>query len=153
MTTRHEAFSRYVPKRDNDPSPDELTPKERTQVEDSLQAGSKPPGRLIRKMLRQSDKQLAKIIELERIAFPLKETTGAPTWKPGDTVWYLPSANGPRFPAVVDSEPWQLGGHSWVVRLRDLPQAYCDYSKRQRTTVPAAECVLHVQKRDPEATR
>lgn len=73
----------------------------------------------------------------------------APTWAPGDMVWYLPSLNGPRFPAVVDSEPWQLGGGSWVVRLRDLPQAYCDHTCRQRRTVPAAECTLHVIRREP----
>ena len=57
------------------------------------------------------------------------------------------------FRAVVASEPWQLGGHTWVVRLEDLPQEYSDYCQRQRSTVPAAECVYHVTTRAADDRR
>lgn len=71
--------------------------------------------------------------------------------KPGDPVWYSPSLRGPRFAAVVDSEPWSLGGHTAVVRLRELGSDYQERTGRQRTTVPAAAC-SHIERRDPEVS-
>lgn len=85
---------------------------------------------------------------MEQMAADLRQENLTPTWKPGDKVWYSPSLNGPEFEAVVDSLPWQLGGHTWCVRLVGLPQAYCDHTCRQRFSVPAAECVVHVRRRD-----
>jgi hypothetical protein len=58
---------------------------------------------------------------------------------------YAPTLNGPWFPCVIDSEPWMLGGHTEVVRLRDLPQAYVEYTSRDRRTVPCA-ATSHVRK-------
>jgi len=76
-----------------------------------------------------------------------------PTWRIGDRVWYAPSLLSRMFRAVVASEPWRLGGYTWVVRLEGLPQEYSDYCQRQRSTVPAAECVQHVTKRSASDSR
>ena len=67
--------------------------------------------------------------------------------KPGDPVWYMPRRGGPRFAAVVDSQPWCLGEHTVVVRLRELGDDYREHTGRQRTTVPAAAC-SHIERRD-----
>jgi hypothetical protein len=56
--------------------------------------------------------------------------------QPGALVWYE-SSPGRRFSAVVDEEPWLLGGHTWVTRLRELPP---EYREGKRSTVPAAAC-------------
>ncbi len=57
--------------------------------------------------------------------------------RPGEPVWYA-SSPGILWPAVVDGEPWKLGGHTWVVRLRDLPPEYGAQFSFPRTTVCAA---------------
>ena len=75
------------------------------------------------------------------------KTPSKPEWKPGDMVEYQPSAGGPWFPATVDSEPWQLGGGTWVVHLKDLPPEYGALCSSPRTTVKAAEATRHVRKR------
>lgn len=56
----------------------------------------------------------------------------------GDRVWYALSLNGPRFAAVVASEPWKLGEHTWVVRFEDLGQDYQKHTQRARSVVPCA---------------
>jgi hypothetical protein len=58
--------------------------------------------------------------------------------KVGDKVYYHPTiGKEPKFTATVASAAWQVGS-TWVVNLRDLPQAYCDYTHRNRNTVNAA---------------
>lgn len=64
--------------------------------------------------------------------------------KIGDRVWYAPSLNGPRFAAVVASEPWKLGGHTWCVRLEDLGQEYQEYTHKHGRSVVAAAAVNNV---------
>lgn len=58
--------------------------------------------------------------------------------KLGARVLYSPSLGGPKFAAVVASEPWLLGGHTWVVRLEQLGDDYCKYTSRERKSVPSA---------------
>lgn len=78
----------------------------------------------------------------------------APTWKPGDRVWYAPVAGaGPVFRAIVDGVPWDphmCGSGVWLVRLRDLPPEYAQSTGRApgTTTVAAAEAHQHVFPRD-----
>lgn len=57
----------------------------------------------------------------------------------GMRVVYHPSP-GLSFPAVVSGDPWQLGGHTWVVRLIELPPEYAEKTGKThaRTHVPAA---------------
>ena len=55
---------------------------------------------------------------------------------PGVPVWYA-SSPGDEYAGVVDSEPRLLGGHTWVVNLREMEPRYRNGS---RTTVPAAAC-------------
>lgn len=62
--------------------------------------------------------------------------------KLGAPVWYAPSWQGPLFRAVLDSEPRDVG-ETPCVRLAQLPPAYCQYTKRERYTVPAA-ALTHV---------
>ena len=53
-----------------------------------------------------------------------------PSWvKHGAAVWYSPAllpgvAARPRVSAVVDGEPWLLGGNAWVVRLHQMDPSY-----------------------------
>lgn len=57
----------------------------------------------------------------------------------GQEVIFHPS---PRlaFRATVASEPWKLGGHTWVVRLENLPASYAEQTRKShsRTHVPSA---------------
>lgn len=70
-----------------------------------------------------------------------------PAFHVGDRVQYWPSLNGKSFPAVVASEPWQLGGHTWVMRLEDLPQEYAVYTgKKGPRHVVAAACCANCNK-------
>lgn len=66
---------------------------------------------------------------------------------PGDLVEYAPSMGGPYFPAVVDSEPWMLGEHTEVVRLRDLSDQYRVYVGLPNKRTVAAAATSHVRRR------
>lgn len=79
-------------------------------------------------------------------------------WRIGDLVWYAPSLGSPTFRAVVASEPVHVNDSSGefrrsVVRLEELPPEYVAYSSVNRNSVPAAECVHHVFRRDPNDGR
>lgn len=54
-------------------------------------------------------------------------------------VWYKPKPSQ-RYAAVVASEPWLLGGHTWVVRLEGLGDDYRSGTGRQESTIAAAAC-------------
>lgn len=57
----------------------------------------------------------------------------------GQTVFYSPLLGGPDFEAEVASEPVRLGGHTWVVHLKSLPEAYGQHVDLPgKTTVAAA---------------
>lgn len=46
-------------------------------------------------------------------------------FKPGDEVWFYPRGkDGPCNFQTVDSDPWMLGGHTQVVRLRGRSGCY-----------------------------
>jgi len=62
-----------------------------------------------------------------------------PGWiRDGAAILYRASpAPGWTFRGVVDGEPWLLGGHTWVVRLRAMETRY---RNGERSTVPAAAC-------------
>jgi hypothetical protein len=71
VTQRHEAFSRYRPRKDVDPAPHDITDSERELITTKMARGAAVPAKLVRKLLRLSDERLARIVELERVAFPL----------------------------------------------------------------------------------
>lgn len=57
---------------------------------------------------------------------------------PGALVWYWPiMGHAPGYAGVVDGEPWQLGGQTWVVNLRDMSPEY-RAKVRDRSRVNAA---------------
>lgn len=63
--------------------------------------------------------------------------------KVGEPVWYrVWVSRGDPFAAVVDSEPWLLGGQTWVCRLRELGPEYARATGRKpgTTIVSAAAC-------------
>jgi len=72
----------------------------------------------------------------------------APAWiVDGAPVWYEASPHpGWTFAGVVDGEPRLLGGHTWVVPLREMEPRYRD---GKRSTVPAAACGS-LRPREPE---
>jgi len=50
---------------------------------------------------------------------------------PGALAEYAPvGPHDPFFACVIDSEPWQLGHGAWVVKIRDLDDAYKTTYKR-----------------------
>lgn len=60
-----------------------------------------------------------------------------PEWiVPGNRVWYEASP-GRFYAGTIDSEPRLLGGHTWVVHLRDMDPSYRD---GERSTVASAAC-------------
>lgn len=67
--------------------------------------------------------------------------------KPGTAVWYWPSntPGSPRFRGIIAQEPRMLGDEP-VVRLRDMEDAYGEWRRALRTTVPAA-ALSHVELR------
>ena len=66
-------FRRFNVPQEVDSCPDVLTDAERTYLENRLSSGAAPTARLTRKLVRLCDERLARILELERIAFPLLE--------------------------------------------------------------------------------
>lgn len=66
--------------------------------------------------------------------------------QPGRAVWYSPTLGGKQYAGFVDSAPRVLGGHTCVVSLRDMEEAYskdCHPGGTRRTRVAAAsvDCV------------
>lgn len=51
----------------------------------------------------------------------------------GLKVWYAPSP-GHAFAGVVDGDPWELGGHTWVVHVREMEECYGKFRGTPGTT-------------------
>ena len=68
----------------------------------------------------------------------------------GMPVWYTPNLDEPsfRFPAVVETEPWQLGHGEWVAHLRDLPASYGEWRNCPGRTRVVAACMEALYPRD-----
>ncbi len=67
--------------------------------------------------------------------------------KPGTPVWYE-GVNGRAehtYAAVVDTEPWMLGGHTLVCHLRELDDRFAARNHGSRRV--AAASVLHLRPR------
>lgn len=42
----------------------------------------------------------------------------------GAPAWYASVSGGTKYAGVICGEPWQLGGHTWVVNLREMSPEY-----------------------------
>ncbi len=66
---------------------------------------------------------------------------------PGTPVWYQPVAlYGVAYAGIIDSLPWELGGHTWVAHLRNMHESYRKGSMfRDNRVVAAALAHLSVR--------
>jgi hypothetical protein len=74
----------------------------------------------------------------ETVHFERQSVLPADWIRDGALCWYQSSPGVDyRFAGVVDGRPRLLGGHTWVVKLRDMEFRY---RNGERKTVPAAAC-------------